>query len=545
MSFLLTNPVLPGFSPDPSVVRVGEWYYLANSSFEWFPIIPIHRSKDLLNWEFVGSLQGPDVDFDFSGLQDSAAVWAPSLSHVDGMFWLTFSVIRSFGGHQKDLDTYVSRSSHVAGPWSRPARVTTTGFDPSIFHHEGRHWLVNMEWDHRPVGRGGFAGITLQELNTRGTATIGIPINIHRRAELIEGPNLYFRNGWFYLMLAEGGTGWNHGIAMMRSRNLTGPYEPDPQPALLTTRDSPESYLQKAGHGELVTSAAGEHFLFHLASRATLRGEDSFALLGRESCVQRVEWVATEEYDGEWLRLAQGGHHPASSLEGPTDIEPAPGTSLDCSLPTQGLPSWPWSSLRSTIDDSWADTSSRPGWVRLRGRRSTDALQEQSLLAQRITTLPVRAEVQMDASPTHYTHSAGLIVYYNTSSYFYLRCTDRETGHLGLLDGPHERVLEVYERDATNTLVCHAISAVPHGPLHLSSTITEFEVQFSWRDETGTPSLIGPALDFTHLSDDYSGKLRFTGPMVGICAQDMRDHRFNADFRDFSLTSIDQSQAPL
>ena len=561
---LLTNPVLPGFSPDPSLIRVGEWFYLANSSFEWYPTIPIHRSRNLVDWEFAGSFSGPDALLDLRGLQDSGAIWAPSLSWSDGNFWLVFTVVRAFGGPHKDMDTYITRSADVAGPWSAPARVTTTGFDPSIFHHEGRHWLLNMEWDHRPTGRGGFAGINLQELNPAGTATVGEPKIIHRRPVLIEGPNLYTFAGKFFLMLAEGGTGQNHGIAMMRADDLFGPYGPDPHGPVLTTRDDPSHELQKAGHGEIAVDAHGQMFLAHLASRWTEKDGRQYSVLGRETCIQRLRLTA----DG-WLRLEQGGWSPALTVkaaavnaaasDGDASATGAARVPAAATPPrdghavrvddagfggfTPGPPAsdgrltvgWPWSTLRHPADADWASLSDRPGWLRLRGRHSTDSLFEQSLIARRLTGPAVTAAVTVEAQPANFTQSAGLIFYYNTASYFYLRTTVREVGgELVPGDAPVEQILEIFEKDPLTGLQSHgAVVLEPGLPIRLEGSLDGARLRFSWTQGSGPSRRIGPELDALQLSDDHGGSLRFTGAFVGVAAQDLRDRSFTADFTDF------------
>ncbi|MDQ0632473.1 xylan 1,4-beta-xylosidase [Arthrobacter pascens] len=554
---LLTNPVLPGFSPDPSLIRVGEWFYLANSSFEWYPTIPIHRSRNLVDWEFAGSFSGPDALLDLRGLQDSGAIWAPSLSWSDGSFWLVFTVVRGFGGPHKDMDTYITRSADVAGPWSAPARVTTTGFDPSIFHHEGRHWLLNMEWDHRPTGRGGFAGINLQELNPAGTATVGEPQIIHRRSVLIEGPNLYTFAGKFFLMLAEGGTGQNHGIAMMRADDLFGPYEPDPHGPVLTTRDDASHELQKAGHGEIAVDAHGQMFLAHLASRWSEKNGRQYSVLGRETCIQRLRLT-----DDGWLRLEQGGWSPALTVKAAASDGDASATA-DARVPaaatrpravraddaggfggfTPGHPAgdgrltvgWPWSTLRHPADANWASLSDRPGWLRLRGRHSTDSLFEQSLIARRLTGPAVTAAVTVEARPANFTQSAGLIFYYNTASYFYLRTTVREVGgELIPGDAPVEQILEVFEKDPLTGLQSHgAVVLDPGLPVRLEGSLDGARLRFSWSQGSEPPRFIGPELDALQLSDDHGGSLRFTGAFVGVAAQDLRDRSFTADFTDF------------
>ena len=559
---LIANPVLPGFSPDPSLIRVGEWYYLANSSFEWYPIVPIHRSRDLENWEFAGSFTGPKEMPDLRGLQDSAGVWAPSLSWSDGHFWLVFTVVRGFGGPHKDMDTYISRSVDVAGPWSAPARVTTTGFDPSIFHHDGRHWLLNMEWDHRPTGRGGFAGINVQQLSENGTATLGEPRIIHRRSELIEGPNLYSFDNRFYLMLAEGGTGQNHGIAMMRSDSLFGPYEPDPHGPVLTSRDDPTQELQKAGHGEIAVAQDGTLFLVHLASRWAEKGGKQYSVLGRETCIQRLKFT-----DDGWLRLEQGGWHPSLTVQAPETASDG-GSSVPATVRFDGTDvargfggfapgkdtaggtgltvGWPWSTLRHPASPDWASLSDRPGWLRLHGRYSTDSVLDQSLVARRLVSPSLQVAVTVEARPSNFTQSAGLIFYYNTSSYFYLRTTVREVGG-DLLpgDAPTEQILEVFERDPFKGLCSFgAVVVEPGVPLRLEGIVNGGSLQFFWSYPGQELQPIGPELDALQLSDDHGDVLRFTGAVVGVAAQDLRDREFTADFTDFQFHPADELGRP-
>ncbi|SKB73065.1 xylan 1,4-beta-xylosidase [Arthrobacter sp. 31Cvi3.1E] len=548
----LINPVLPGFSPDPSLIRVGDWYYLANSSFEWFPAVPIHRSRDLRTWEFAGSFDGHAEALGLQGIQDSGGVWAPSLSWADGTFWLVFTVVTGFGGPHKDMDTYVTKAPEVAGPWAPPVRVTTTGFDPSLFHHNGRHWLVNMEWDHRPNGRGRFAGINIQELDTDGTSTISEPQVIHRRVELVEGPNMYFIGGYFYLMLAEGGTGSNHGIAMMRARDMFGPFEEDPRGPVLTSRDSPTHALQKAGHGEIVVDQDGTLFLAHLASRWLPKDGRRYSILGRETCIQRLAMTADQ-----WLRLETGGWHPEVLVEGPAlaKVPAADGLpTAQVELANNGntasfarsggdgsTVAWPWCTLRRPARSDWASLEERPGWLRLRGGTSTDSLRDQSLVARRLTSTSLNVSVLVEASPKNYSQSAGLIFYYNTDSYFYLRTTAAEAdGRFRAGNPQFECVLEVYEKDPTTGLQSHGRVVVrPNTPLRLMASLRDDSLQFSWSYPDGTGTAIGPILNSLNLSDDHGEKLRFTGAFAGVAVQDLWDRKFTADFRDFTYRPLD------
>ena len=139
----ISNPILRGFNPDPSIVRVGDDYYIATSTFEWFPGVRLYHSRDLAHWEVVGHALDEVNGFDLRGIPDSCGVWAPSLTHADGMFWLAYSVVRTEDGDDKDLTNYLVTAPDVRGPWSDPVGLGSRGFDFSFFHDtDGTHWIV-------------------------------------------------------------------------------------------------------------------------------------------------------------------------------------------------------------------------------------------------------------------------------------------------------------------------------------------------------------------------------------------------------------------
>lgn len=562
---MIQNPILPGFFPDPSICRVGEDYFLANSSFEWFPGVPIHHSRDLVHWQFLGHALVRRSQLDLRGVPDSGGVWAPSLSYADGRFWLIYTNLRQTGLGRpfKDLDIFLTTAPDILGPWSEPIELNSVGFDPSLFHDEdGRKWLVNLIWDFRK-GHYRFAGIVVQEYDPRQRRLVGPMTKILEKKNILcEGPNLYKHNGWYYLMMAEGGTSWNHGISMARSRNILGPYELDPQPLVLTSRDDPTLPLQKAGHGELVATPDGEWFLAHLASRPIrtaapfhLSSSDKSDLaaahagercvLGRETCLQRVEWR-----DG-WLRIAGGGHHPQITWPAPHPHRVGkqdPPSTLAHHAPHQenetGRPPSPtsvppfrdhfdapvlsvhWSSLRNPADESWLSLAERPGWLRLRGRDSLHSLFDQSLIAHRVRHFRFTAETCLEFAPTNFMQSAGLICYYDTRTHFYLRVThDEARGRiLGIVltdDGAYdelaegERVVNDWQR------------------FFLRAEVDFQKLQFRASPDGRYWQDIGPVLDFTKLSDDYGTGLHFTGAMVGLCAQDLSGEKKPAEFDYF------------
>jgi xylan 1,4-beta-xylosidase len=517
----IQNPILPGFQPDPSFCRVGDDFYIVNSTFEWFPGVPIHHSRDLKNWRHIGHILTRQSQLDLRGVVDSGGVWAPSLSHADGKFWLIYTNIRQCGMGRpfKDIRIFLTTAEDIIGPWCEPVELDSIGFDPSLFHDDdGKKYLLNMEWDFRK-GRHRFGGIVLQEFDAAAGKLVGQRRKILRKDGILtEGPNLYKQDGWYYLMLAEGGTGWNHGISAARSRDISGPYELDPQPSVITTRHVEDWWLQKAGHGEIVETQHGEWFLAHLGSRPV---GGRRCVLGRETCLQRVKWE-----DG-WLRLENGGVLPEQAIAEPAGLmeQPWPEKSARDDFDAAAL-NVSWSSLRVPADESWADLTSRPGWLRLTGRDSPHSLYEQSLLAKRLQDFRVTAETRLQFSPAHFTQMAGLVFYYDTRSHYYLRVTHDETQGtvLGIIltdDGSYDELGNI------------TVNGWPE--FFMRAVIDETTLQFHASPDGSTWQEIGPVLDATKISDDYGCTLRFTGAMIGICAQDLSGNRLTADFDYFEL----------
>ena len=223
---MIRNPILPGFNPDPSICRVGEDYYVATSTFEWFPGVQIHHSRDLVNWRLVRRPLERASQLDLRGEPDSCGVWAPCLSWADGKFWLVYTDVKRFDGNFKDAHNYIVTAPTIEAPWSDPIHVNSSGFDPSLFHDDdGRKWFLNMLWNHRDrtgahLKHPAFFGILLQEWDPVSGRLIGSPSNVFAGSShgLVEGPHLFKRAGWYYLTTAEGGTGYDHAVTMARSR---------------------------------------------------------------------------------------------------------------------------------------------------------------------------------------------------------------------------------------------------------------------------------------------------------------------------------------
>ncbi|MGO4535077.1 family 43 glycosylhydrolase [Leifsonia sp. 2MCAF36] len=533
---LLTNPVIRGFAPDPSIVRIGEWYFVAVSSFEWFPTIPIHRSRDLIHWEYAGHVENAVPGGSLAGYADSAGVWAPALSVAGGRLWATYSIVESLQKPYFNLSTYITTAAvgeGVLSDWDVPVRVPSHGFDPSLFHHDGRSWLLNLQNDHRPGGDR-FSGIVLTELDrSHGTVrSIGRTRLLLQSDTLIEGPKLLFKDGWFYLAVAEGGTGVEHGVRVARSRAVDGPYEVDGEP-LLTTRDDPDWPLQKAGHGEFVQASDGSWYLTHLVSRPIRTPSGVQSPLGRETAVQAIVWD-----DDGWPRLAQGGWHPAvevavpevRALDRPVTRPAAGPAVLD----------WPWSALRAPATSEWVDVLDEDTF-RLRGRQGIESWRANSLVGQRLIEHHAVAEVTVEAHPTSFAHSAGLVLWYNASAYISLQLTwaepegERQRGQQFEPGGGRiVLVLTARSVDGSREL---ARSTVGGGPFRLRAELDHGTARFAAGRDGSALEPFGPEVDASFLSDDFGPLLRFTGTFAAVNAFDLVDEAFTATFSRFTLTT--------
>jgi xylan 1,4-beta-xylosidase len=507
----IRNPVLRGFNPDPSILRVGEDYYLATSTFEYHPAVRIHHSTDLATWDVVG--HALDEGFDLRGVPDSAGVWAPSLTYVDGEFWLAYSIVRSADGDDKDVENYLVTARSIEGPWSEPVYLGSRGFDFSFFHDpDGTHWIVGVQWDQRPE-HPGFGGLVLEQYLPQERRTSGEAALLYQESGLVEGPNLCRIDDWYYLLIAAGGTGWNHGITVARSRSLLGPYERDPQPAVLTSRDAPGEPLQKAGHGELVQTPTGQWVLTHLASRPALSLGERYCILGRETCLQAIEFV-----DG-WPRLAGGGHHGAQVVQ--VDTPAGHDTRADGfrdDFEASYLDSRRWSTLRAPLGAA-GDLRVRPGWLRLRAGHSPASVFDQSTILTRVEELRCTVETLIDAQPTSTREMAGLIAWYDRQGWIWLQLTwDRENG----------RHLRVVRRDGDTTTRSEPV-VVPEGPIRLRAELDGPDLRFWHAGPAGAWKALAGTYPAWTLSDDHGPRLRFTGLFFGVRADDLDGRGWTAD----------------
>jgi xylan 1,4-beta-xylosidase len=539
----LTNPVLPGFHADPSMIRVGDTYYIANSTFEWWPGVRLHKSTDMQNWETLPNPLNRVSQLDMRGNPASGGIWAPDLSYADGKFWLIYTDVKIVNGAFKDMINYlVTTENPESGVWSEPIKVNGVGFDASLFHDDdGRKYLVQQTWDHREYHHP-FDGITLTEFDVE---TMKLMPETARKiwdgtaVQLEEGPHLYKINGYYYLFAAEGGTVWTHQESVARSKTLDEmSFETMPNNPLIGNLATPLHPLQKQGHGALVDTPSGEWYYASLVARPlknpTQSGVDprGWSPLGRETSIQKVEWDVDS-----WPYIV-GGQGGTVEVEGPKDAKPSVNTLVgDFSDDFSGdeLNMLVWNTLREPFSEVMGSVGN--GNLTLIGQGSLANNFDLSLVARRWQAHEFDANVRVAFDPFSYQQMAGLTNFYNDTHFSSIFVTWNE------ING---RVIEVAENNKgayTSFLKDDAI------PVPSDIEFVDFKVEVRGLSYTYLYSFDGGAtwqetgvtLSSHVLSDEYINMSYggfFTGAFVGLYATDYSGYGAAADFKDFNYKEL-------
>lgn len=540
----IKNPILRGFHPDPSIIRVGEDYYLATSTFEWWPGVRLHHSRDLVNWELIEYPLNRISQLDLRGVGASQGIWAPCLTYDNGIFYLVYTVVKAFYCNMYDTNNYLVTAADIHGPWSEPVALNNFGFDPSLFHDDdGRKYMVSMVTDHRVPKK--YAGrLVLQEYDPVKKAMTGPVRDIYKADKIfLEGPHIFKRNGWYYLFSADTGTGEAHGQTIQRSRSIWGPYEmfqadfmqreaDNEAYSILTSRHHEDILLQKSGHCDLVETPDGEWYAVHLCGRALEERNPADAarfpdcrryMIGRETAIQKMKWTPDD-----WLVMDCGGNTPQVEVEPPGNgKKQAAGAAFvrdDFDSPSLNLD---YQSLRIPMDDHYISLTARPGWLRMYGRSGLASKFSQTLIARRMTEYRMEAAACMEFEPEVFKQMAGLILLYDTDNYLYLHVShDEDNGKcITLLKAENKK----YE------YLTDYLPAEQGKAIYLKFTIEGSQVQFFWGYREEDMRKIGPQINASFLSDEACDEGWFTGTMIGICCQDLTGFGKHADFDWFEV----------
>lgn len=394
------NPIRRGFFPDPSVIRVGDDFYMVNSSFQYFPAIPISHSKDLVHWEIIGHAVTESSYLDLSDIPDSHGIWAPDIEYINGRFYI-IATLRLNGDGKRGNDVLrrqmIVSSEKPEGPYSKPSWIEVDDIDPSIFvDTDGTPYML-LAPGARIAKLSPDLTHTVEEMEVAWGGT---------GERCSEGPHIFYKDGYYYAMVAEGGTGYGHGINVARSKNLKGPYEPSPYNPVMRQLD-PTAPIQRAGHGKLFQTQDGKWWCSYLCGRPN---GGKFTTCGRESALDPVQWTE----DG-WFTVNSG--------KGPSLVQTAP------NLPSVEYKSNDIENFDDEVlnkefefvrnpDYGTFSLSERKGYFRIWTRDGQlNERRSKNTLLKREREHNFDAETSLDFYPSKDGEQAGLTCYYSTTTY--------------------------------------------------------------------------------------------------------------------------------
>jgi xylan 1,4-beta-xylosidase len=290
---VIQNPILQGYYPDPSICRVNNDYYLVNSTFAYFPGIPIFHSKDLVYWEQIGHAMDRPSQLDLNGLGVSRGIFAPTIRYNKGVFYITCTLI-------DNGNNFVITTKDLSKGWSNPIWLPEVeGIDPSLFFDDTNRAYITYNSDppEKVSLYDGHRTIKMVEFDVNLNKVISSPIvivnggtDISKMPIWIEGPHIFKKDGYYYLICAEGGTSYNHSEVVFRSKNVSGPYESYSQNPILTQRQldpNRKDPISSTGHADFVEDVAGNWYSVFLGCRPY---EEGFYNTGRETFMAPVKW---------------------------------------------------------------------------------------------------------------------------------------------------------------------------------------------------------------------------------------------------------------
>ena len=500
-----SNPILQGFYPDPSIVRVGRDYYLVNSTFIWFPGIPVFHSRDLVNWTQIGNAIDRSSQLNFAKLNTWQGVYAPDISFHAGTFYIINTCVPCGGN-------FVITAKNPAGPWSEPTWLPIDGIDTSLFFDEdGSAWIINNGPPEEKPRYEGHRAIWLQQFDTKQMKLIGprkvlIDSGVHPEENpiWIEGPHIFRKDGAYYLIAAEGGTAEGHSEVVFRSDKVTGPYVPFADNPILTQRDLKGSPITSTGHASFVKTPSGDWWSVFLGVRPY---DDQNFNTGRETFLMSVRW------EQGWPRITDHGARVPWVARRPN--LPA-GTRAP--VPTSGS---------FTIRDEFNGSKLPPYWMMMRnpvgkwwrlagGALHLDArgtalgdMGNPSLWARRQQHLNATVTTRVRFSPPSDAAEAGLVAMQN-DEYFYYLAVGRDHG---------KRVVRLRRRAGGPDAMAGAVlasSPIPHGPIELRINARGAAYDFGWSADGKSWHLLARNADGTLLSTKKSGG--FVGAVFALYA---------------------------
>jgi alpha-N-arabinofuranosidase len=521
---ILKNPILKGYYPDPSICRVGEDYYLVCSSNEYFPGLPLFHSKDLVNWQQIGHVLDRPSQVPLDGINPSAGIFAPTIRYHQGIYYL----LCTRAGGDPSKRNFIVTASNPKGPWSDPFWLENApGIDPSLFFDEdGKVWYTGNR-----VPDGGERyfkqrEIWLQEFDIKtmklvGPVTLLLDEGAVRQARNIEAPHIYKVNGFYYLIIAEGGTDFNHAVTVFRSKNIIGPYETAPKNPIITSRHLGNNYaIQCIGHADFIETQNGEWYTVLLGTRPY--GGASYANLARETFIAPLTWE-----DG-WPVVAPNegrilAEFPAPNLPEFKIEQPAVRDDFN-----NDLLAFQWNLIRTPSEKLYSLNQNK-GSLRLFLKPETITEKvNPAFIGRRQQHINFTASTLMDFSPQN-KETAGLLVYQNPQYHFKLECL--------LKDG--KKVIRLTKIKANSTEIL-AEQEVNVKKLYLKVSAIGQDYAFYFATNEGEWKLLMDKVDGSMLNRTIAGG--FTGVYLAMYASSNGNKTSNhADFNWFDYQELNSN----
>lgn len=503
----LVNPILSGFYPDPSVKKVGDDYYLVNSTFSYFPGIPVFHSKDLKNWKQIGNVIDRPSQMNFLGDGVSRGLFAPSINFHNGTYYVTCTLIDRKGN-------FVVTAKSPSGPWSNPVWLPEVkGIDPSLFFDTDKAYFVyNSDApDNKPLYSGHrtirvyeFDPITLKVLGEEKQLVNG-GVDISKKPVWIEGPHIFKRGDWYYLCAAEGGTSVNHSQVILRSKQATGPYLAYEKNPILTQRDldpKRKNPVTSAGHAELVEGPDGNTYAVFLAVRPY---EDDFYNIGRETFIAPVRW------DNEWPII-----NPDFK-----EIQPVYKASFKevkelNTIPQSGNFQYrikfedkidPALLFLRTLDQSWFKLSKADGITMNLSPETCMGTGNPAFIGKRQQHLICKALTELNFTARAKNEKAGLLIYQSEFNFYYL-CKSIEGGR---------QVLQIFKGNKQNNNMSLIKQVyVGKSKIYLQIEADKSVCNFYYSNNAKDWKLLAGGLDGKYLSTKVAGG--FVGSLFALYA---------------------------
>lgn len=489
------NPIIPGFHPDPSICRVNDDYYLVNSTFCYFPGVPIYHSKDLVNWEQIGNCLTRSSQVDLSKTSAWEGIYAPTIRYNEGIFYMITTNVSSKGN-------FIVHTNNPSGEWSDPVYIQQEGIDPSLFFENGKCYLTTS------INK----AIYISELNPKTGELISKKRCLWggTGGRYPEGPHIYKKDSLYYLLISEGGTEYGHNVTIARSSNIYGPYESNPSNPILTHRNkyTQRSPIQGTGHADLVKAHDGSWWMVFLAFRPQI---DSHHLLGRETFLAPVRW------DTNAWPVVNGNGTVSIDMNVPTlplqQVEKKPSRQT---FGKQSLgPEWLY--LRNPIISNYEITSNS---LRLKlSDTSLDELDSPTFVGRRLQHINFQATTSLELSKSNKGDEAGLTVYMDYHSHYDI--VIKETSNDKYSIQLRYRLGNLY----------HIEKEVPISEkyVHLRVSGDKKEYTFSYSLDGKAFTKLG-SMDVRYLSSETAGG--FTGIVLGLFGVSYNKNAY-ADFRYF------------